>query len=173
MDLTKFAAPRSDQANSQDFIAGASTFTIAEVKEGMRDREPVLDISFAEFPRPWRPSKTALRILMHAWGKDSEAFIGKRLTLFRDADVKFGGQSVGGIRVSAVSGITRKLTLSLPESRGKNKVHIVEPLADDAPTSKPVSEIDLLRAEYKSADAERKAEILTEVKALEAAGGAE
>lgn len=169
MDLSKFAAPRSDQANSQDFIGGESTFTITRVEVGSRDRDEVLDIFFAEFPRPWRPSKTALRILFHCWETtDSDDFIGKRLTLFRDSEVKFGGQAVGGIRISRVSGIKKRATISLPETRGKNKVHIIDVLPDSAPTSAPVSEVELLRNEWKTADPERKKEIEAAVKALEA-----
>lgn len=169
MDLTNLAAPRSDQMNADDLIGGPRTFTIADVRPGSAE-QPV-NVHLAEFPRPWRPSKTALRVLMHAWGTESTAYTGKRLTLFCDSKVKFGGKEVGGIRISHMSDIPRQIRLALTATRGQKQTHIIDPLPDDAPTSEPVSEVDLLRKEWKTASPERRQEIEAEIAAVK--GGAE
>jgi hypothetical protein len=129
MDLTDTIVPKSDQLNSDDLFAAPRTVTITEVVKGSTE-QPV-DIHLAEFPgRPFRPSKTVRRILVAAWGKDGDAYVGRRLTLYRDPDVRFGGQDVGGIRVSAMSHIDKPLKLALTVSKGKKAPYVVQPLAD-------------------------------------------
>lgn len=140
MDLTETIAPKSDQLNGDDLLSGARTFTVAEVRKGGSAEQPV-DIVLAEFPsgRPFKPSKTVRRILVAAWGVDASTYVGRRMTLYRDASVKFGGQAVGGIRVSHLSHIEKRFAVALNETRGKKATHVVEPLADSASTSPAVS----------------------------------
>ena len=133
MDLTNTIVPKSDQINADDLIAGPRTFTVTEVKVKSSAEQPV-DIHLAESPgKPFRPSKTVLRVLVTAWGKEGDDYVGRRMTLYRDPDVKWAGQEVGGIRVSELSHITKQIKLALTETRGKKVTHIVKPLAD-APT---------------------------------------
>jgi hypothetical protein len=175
LDLTESIAPRSDQMNSDDLVSGPRTFTIAEVRQGNSAEQP-FDFVLAEFPqgRPFKPSKTVRRILVMLWGKDASAYVGRRFTLYRDPNVRFGGQQVGGIRISHMSHIDKSQKLSLTETRGKKAIHIIEPLPDSAPTSPPVDEgtvarLAELRAEWKDADADRKKAIEAEVAELSAA----
>jgi hypothetical protein len=137
MDLTAAIAPKSDQLNAEDLLAGPRTFTIAEVREGSAE-QPV-NVHLVESPgKPFRPSKTVLRIFVTAWGKDSSTFAGQRITLYRDPTVRFGGQDVGGIRVSHMSGITKPLKLALAVSKGKRSQYVVDPLPDaPAPAQAP------------------------------------
>lgn len=174
MDMTAAIAPKSDQLNSDDLITGPRTFTIASVEQG-NDEQPV-NVYLAEFPkgRPWRPGKSMGRILVAAWGRDSDAYIGRRLTLFRDPTITFGRDAVGGVRVSHMSHLpdNRPLKTPLTVTRGKKALYTVEPLPDSTPSSPPVDEETVraladLRAEYKSADDERKAQILAEVERLQ------
>ena len=138
LDLTESIAPRSDQLNAEDMLTGPRTFTISEVRKGSSAEQP-FDFHLAEFPgRPFKPSKTVRRILVHAWGADAAAYAGRRLTLFRDPEVRFGGQSVGGIRVSHLSHIDKQFTIALTETRGKRATHVVKPLPADAPSTAPV-----------------------------------
>jgi hypothetical protein len=136
MDLTAAITPKSDQINAEDLLAGPRTFTIAEVREGSVE-QPV-NVHLVESPgKPFRPSKTVLRIFVTAWGSDSSTFAGQRITLYRDPTVRFGGQDVGGIRVSHMSGITKPLKLALTVSKGKRTQYVVEPLTDaPAPAQK-------------------------------------
>jgi hypothetical protein len=52
------------------------------------------------------------------------------MTLFNDQTVQWGGKAVGGVRISALSDIAQKLTLSLTTTRGKRSPFTVEPLPD-------------------------------------------
>jgi hypothetical protein len=171
MDLSAVVIPKSDQLNSDDLIGGPRTFTITDVRPGS-DEQPV-KISLAEFPdgRPWKPNKTMCRVLMDLWGTESSVYIGRRVTLFREARVRFGPDEVGGVRISHMTDIgdkRRKVIVTV--SKGKKGAYTVEPLADDAPTSPVLTEtevkINALRNEWKTADPDRKAEIQAEVAKL-------
>ena len=175
MDLSQTIIAKSDQLNADDLISGPRTFTVQEVKRG-NDDQPVA-IVLAEFPpnRPFKPSKTVLRILVHAWGAESDDWPnGARMTLFRDDAVKWAGQAIGGIRVSHLSHIEEPLRLALAESKGKKTLHRIDPLPANAPTSAPMDEATVarladLREEWKTANPERQAEIQAEVTQLNGA----
>lgn len=173
MNMLKAIAPRSDQMNSEDLLSGERTFTITDVKVFDSPEQPV-SIWLAEFPktRPFKPSKTVSKILVALWGEEESAYIGRRMTLYRDAGVQWGGKDVGGIRVKAMSHIGNKpISITLAESKNKKAPWKVFPLPDDAPTSPPVNEesvaqLAALRAEWKTAEPDRKKEIEAEVNAL-------
>jgi len=137
LDLTESIAPRSDQLNAEHLLVGPYTVTISEVRKGTGEQP--FDFHLVEFPgKPFRPSKTVRRLLVHAWGVDANAYAGRRLTLYRDPEVKFGGQAVGGIRVSHMSHIDKPFTIALTETRGKRASHTVKPLPADAPPTAPL-----------------------------------
>ena len=128
MDISTTTEPRSDQQNYDDYLAGPKTVTVTEVRAG--NTEQPVEIHLAEYPgRPWKPSKSMRRVLVTAWGPDSAAYIGRRITLYGDPSVKFGGQTVGGIKVSHLSDIDKKMSIALTVTRGKKANHTVEPLA--------------------------------------------
>jgi hypothetical protein len=132
MDITETLAPKSDQLNAEDMLTGPRTFAVDKVTRGS-DEQPV-EIHLVGLPgRPFKPSKTVRRIIVSAWGPEAANYTGRRMTLFRDETVRFGGSAVGGIRVSHLSHIDKPLTLSLTETRGKRKQHRVEPLPDAPP----------------------------------------
>ena len=131
MDITDTLAPKSDQMDAEDLIGGKRTFTVESVNRGSVE-QPV-EIRLAEFPRCFRPSKTVRRILAAAWGTDATAWVGRRMTLFRDPTVMFGNDAVGGIRVSALSHIDKPITLALMAKRGKRSMFTVNPLPDVPP----------------------------------------
>lgn len=171
MDLANAIIAKSDQLNADDLIAGPRTFTVAEVRQG--DADQPVSIFLREWPgnRPFKPSKTVMRILVHAWGEESDDWPpNPRMTLFRDEKVKWAGQPVGGIRVSALSHIPGQLKIALQESKGKKTLHVVDPLPE-APKPHPhEAKILDLRAEWVNATDERKKAIEAEVAALQ--GGA-
>jgi hypothetical protein len=68
------------------------------------------------------------RVLVHVWGRDGGAYVGRSMTLFRDEAVVFGGAAVGGIRISHMSELARPVTLSLTASKASRKPYIVQPL---------------------------------------------
>lgn len=138
VDMTASIVPRSDQLNAEDLLSGARTVTVTEVRRGASAEQPV-DIHLAEFDRPFKPSKTVRRILVNAWGPDAAAYVGRRMTIYRDPAVKFGGMDVGGIRVSHLSHIEKRITVALMVTRGKRAPYVVEPLATP-PASQPATE---------------------------------
>ena len=130
MDITETLTPKSDQLNAEDLLTGSRTVTVEKVTKGSVE-QPV-DIHLVEFPgRPFRPSKTVRRIIVAAWGAETSAYTGRRMTLYRDPDVKFGGMDVGGIRVSHLSNITKRLQIALTTTRGKRAPFVVDPLPDE------------------------------------------
>lgn len=132
MDITDTIAPRSDQLNADDFITGPRTFTVERVSAGSVE-QPV-EIHMAGFPgRPFKPSKTVRRILVTAWGPDADAYTGRRMTLYRDPSIKFGKDEVGGIRVSHLSDIDKRIQLALTVTRGKRSPFVVDPLPSMPP----------------------------------------
>ena len=140
MDITETLAPRSDQVNADDLMVGPRTVTITEVSRGSAE-QPV-NIVTAEFGegRPFKPGKSMRRVMVAAWGPDASAYVGRRMTLYREDEVKFGGQTVGGIRISAMSHITKRLTIPLTVTRGKRAPFTVEPLLEAAMNPMPISD---------------------------------
>lgn len=124
------AEPRSDQWNADDFIGGAKTFTISGVRVGSAEQK--YDIELEGQERAWRPPLTMLRLLMHAWGDESDEWIGRRVTLYRDESIRFGSDEVGGIRISHMSNLpgNKPLTVKLTKQRGRRQNHTVQPLPD-------------------------------------------
>lgn len=171
-DVSEAAAPRSDQQNFEDYISGPKTVTVSEARPG--NAEQPVEVHLVEYPgRPFKPSKTVLRILMAAWTSDAATWAGKRMTLFGDPTVKFGGKTVGGIRVSALSHIDKPIALNLTESRGKKTLHKVAILAD-APTGPTADDIamcdetDILRRWWTEAGDDTRALITARVAELTA-----
>jgi hypothetical protein len=136
MDIGDTIAPNSDQLDAVDLIGGERTFTITEVVIKSSAEQPV-EIRLAEFPRVWRPGKSMRRVLMGAWGKRSSEYVGRRITLYCDPDVRFGGAAVGGTRIRAMSHIDKPMGVPLLVSRGKSAMFTVQPLPDDVAQSIP------------------------------------
>lgn len=132
MDITDTIAAKSDQLNADDLIGGARTVTIAKVSRG--DPDQPVHVTTAEFgdDRPYKPCKSMRRVLVAAWGPDATAYVGRRMTLYRDDKVKFGGQDVGGIRISHMSDLAKQLKVALLVTRGKRALFVIEPLPDAA-----------------------------------------
>lgn len=128
MDLTDTIAPNSDQLDAVDLLAGPRTFTIKRVSPGNAD-QPV-NIDLVEFPRTWRPGKSMRRVLVACWGPDAATYVGRRITLFCDPSVRFGGQEIGGTRISHLSHLEKRKQVPLLVSRGKSAMFVVHPLAD-------------------------------------------
>lgn len=129
MNLTDSIAPRSDQANAEDFLTGPRTFQIEKVVAGTAE-QPV-EVHLVELPgRPYKPSKSMRRVMVVAWGAEASVYAGRRLTLFRNPDITFGKDRVGGIEISHLSDIAKPISVALTVTRGKRKAFTVAPLAE-------------------------------------------
>ena len=134
MDITPSIAAKSDQWNADDLIGTSQTVTIDHWTKGS-DEQPN-NLHLVETPgRAYRPSKSMARVIVQAWGKESDNYAGKRLTLARDPNVKYAGQKVGGIVISHISDITKPLTIALTERRGLKVPFTVQPLTNPAQPS--------------------------------------
>ncbi|AHB31664.1 hypothetical protein ArV2_gp53 [Arthrobacter phage vB_ArS-ArV2] len=158
------AEPRSDQWNADDFTGGARTFTISGVKDGAAEQK--YDIALEGEARAWRPPLTMLRVLLKAWGDESDEWVGRRVTLYQDPTVRFGKDVLGGIRISHLSHIGDKpLNVKVTTTRGKRETVTVQPLKESpAPKQQAARDFlaeaeqangdpDLLRALWKAAKA--------------------
>ena len=161
MDISASIEARSDQINSDDLIIGPATYTIREVIPGKA--ESPFDFLLVETDRAYRPSKTMRRVIVNAWGPEAANYSGRRLTLYREPSIKFGGATVGGIRISHMSDIPKPLDLLVQTSRGKREKFTVQPLPDAAPVDPRLA---ALRGEWHDATPERRVEIETEVAEL-------
>jgi len=126
MDLTESIIPRSDQINADDLIAGPITYTVREVIKGAAEQP--FDFLLVETDRAYRPSKTMRRVIVNAWGADAANYAGRRLTLYREPSIKYGGQEVGGIRISHMSHIAGPVEVMAQTTRGKREKFTVQPL---------------------------------------------
>jgi hypothetical protein len=101
------------------------TFTIAKVGNVRMDDEkkkkevdkPV--IWFKEIDRGFVYNKTAGHSLAAMFGKDDNTWIGKRVTLYADPEVRFGGEQVGGIRIAGSPDIKEevKVRIKFPKKK--------------------------------------------------------
>lgn len=132
MDMAESIAPRSDQINADDLIVGPMTVTIVDVTQG-NPEQPVNVVTKETPGRPYKPSKSMRRVMVAAWDRDSTAYIGQRMTLYRNEKIRFGRDEVGGIEISHMTGLDADLKVSLTATRGKKRLHTVKPLAAPAP----------------------------------------
>lgn len=128
MDLSETIQPNSDQLDAVELVS-PRTFTIERVSKG--NAEQPVNVHLVDFPRPWRPGKSMRRVLVACWGPDASAYAGRKVRLFCDPDVVFGGIAVGGTRIAALSHIDKPKQVPLLVSRGKSATFVVKPLADE------------------------------------------
>jgi len=153
MDLTQSIEPRSDQINADDLIGSPQTYTIREVRQGAAEQP--FDFMLVETDRAYRPSKTMRRLIVAAWGSEASAYAGRRLTLYREPSIRFGKDIVGGIRISHMSHIAKRVEEKFQTTRGKRETFVVDPLPDASATpSLDGLDADALRAMWKTASPE-------------------
>lgn len=155
-DMAASIEPKSDQLNAEDLLTGPRTVTITAVTRG--NAEQPVNFVTAEFGagRPYKPSKTMRRVIVAAWGTNSPDYVGRRMTLYREPDITFGPDRVGGIRISHLSHIDRRLEIALMVKRGRRSSFTVEPLAD-APAS--ITTADVAEFERRIAGANSMSEL--------------
>jgi hypothetical protein len=134
-DLSQTIAPKSDQLNADDLIGGPRTIKVTRVSPMREPDQPIAIFFEGDNGKPYKPGKSMRRVLVRVWGIDGAAYAGRRMTLYRDDSVMFGGVAVGGIRISHMSDISEPVTLPLTVTRASRKPFTVRPLpAERAPT---------------------------------------
>jgi hypothetical protein len=142
IDLRPTIVAKSDQLNADDLIGTTRTVKITAVR--LRDAvdQPIAIHFEGDDGKPYLPCKSMRRVMVAVWGDDGNAFVGQRMTLFRDDKVRFGSDAVGGIRISHMSGIDREKTLALMVTRGQRKPYTVRPLPPETGAQRQ-PEVDL------------------------------
>jgi hypothetical protein len=138
-DLSTTITPKSDQLNADDLITEPKTIRVTKVSACPGSAEQPIAIYFeGDNGKPYKPCKSMRRVLVQVWGRNGAEYVGRRMTLFRDPTVQFGGVAVGGIRISHMSEIDRPMSLMLTASRASRKPYTVEPLT--AEKTSPLAE---------------------------------
>lgn len=144
MDLTQTIQPNSLQLNADDLVSGPVIVQIQEVIAG--DAEQPVFVKLVQFPgRTYRPSKSMRRVMVEAWGKEASIYAGRSLELFRNPDIRFGKDVVGGIQISRMSHLEKPLKIALTVSRGKRSQFSVTPLPAALPPRNFLAELATLK----------------------------
>jgi hypothetical protein len=135
-DLSDTIEAKSDQLNADDLAGSTKTIVVTGVVRYSEKGEQCFYLDYqGGTGRPFKPCKSVRRVIMCGWGKDGSQWIGRSMTLYCDASVIYAGKEVGGIRVSHMSDIPKRITIKLTEKRGSKKEVFVEILE---PTDKPM-----------------------------------
>lgn len=151
MDLSHTVTPKSDQLNYDDLLSGPRIITIKSVKDVGGD-QPIVIHYEGENGRPYKPGKSMRRVMIAMWGSNGNDWIGQSLELYGDPAVRFGGQEVGGIRISRATGIKKEMNIMLTVTRAKRAPYAVKPLLlekknpDTYPDDKFQADLEKMRA---------------------------
>ena len=99
IDATSFAT--SGSYLKKEDLDGDVKVTIQGAKEVELEGRRRLAVKFVEFPKPLLCNVTNARVLVDGFGKDTDGWKGKTITLFVDPNVEFGGKREGGLRLRA------------------------------------------------------------------------
>lgn len=171
-DLRPTIVPKSDQLNSEQLLGGPMTITVTEVRTAQSSEQPVVVHYANENGRPYKPCLTMRKLLVHAWGPNGHHWAGRSMTLYNDPSVKWGGEEVGGIRISHLTDIERDVRVSLTSTRGKKAKYeikrltsqIAGQLADIAGSPTMADLEDNYKAAYKSTKVQSERDQLTAAK---------
>lgn len=95
------------------------TFTIAKIsvtktEDEKKKREVEKAVMwFKEIDRALMYSKSVGHCMAAMFGKDDDAWIGKRITLYAEENVYFGSEQVGGIRIVGSPDIQKPITVRI------------------------------------------------------------
>lgn len=124
-DLSSTVIAKSDQLNADELIEPI-TITITRVDKVTAKDQPV-HIHSAGI-QPYKPCLTMRRMLIAAWGKYKDAWVGRSMVLYCDPEVMWAGKEQGGVRVSHVSDIEQPVSRMLAVTRGRKKLFTLLPL---------------------------------------------
>ncbi len=123
VDMTNFITPKSVQLNADDLLGGPRTIKVTGVRANEGSAEQPISISFeGDNGKPYKACKSMRRVMVHVWGANASAYIGRSMTVYCDPDVQFGGMKVGGIRISHMSHIDKTQTMALTVTKARRDV---------------------------------------------------
>lgn len=134
--MTKLIHVSGSDHITQELVSdGPQTFTVTGVTEVTMDGEKQRHaVTLAETAgKTWVPAFTVLKALAQVWSMEKENWVGQKLTLYRDPSVKIGRETVGGIRVSHVTGITEPRTVNVKGALNRTVTYKFSPLQAEQP----------------------------------------
>jgi hypothetical protein len=151
LDLRPTIAPKSDQLNADQLIGGPMTITVTRVSATSGD-QPVTVHYDGDKGKPYKPCLTMRKVLVLAWGHDGNKWPGRSMRVYNDPDVRFGKDTVGGVRISHLSHIAAKIKCTLAVTKGKKALYEIDRL-DDADTEliaaiKAAGDVEALKAAF-------------------------
>ncbi len=124
-DISHPIIAKSDQLNAGD-LAQPIVVEVRSVRV-TRDEQPVV-VEIDGDHQPWKPCKGMRRLLAKCWGTNTDTWTGHRVELYNDPNVTWAGERVGGIRVSAISGIDSPMRYVMRTSKKGTTSYDVKPL---------------------------------------------
>ena len=138
MSLLSAFKTKSNQLNADDLLSVKTKIIVIQgIDKNDQSEQPVVIHYQGEQGKPWKPCKTAVKVIEHLWGTydyDTNNYQGRAIELYRDDTVLWAGEAVGGIRIKAMTDINerRKINVAL---NNKKKINVtVEPLVFTQPT---------------------------------------
>jgi len=120
MDISQALVAKSDQLNASDLTGSPIVATIAAVRKGDAAKPVIVDLEGMD-GRPWKPSKGMLRVIAHAWGTESDKWIGRLVNLANNPEVIYAVEKVGGVEAIAMSHLDAPFTIPVRISQKKVK----------------------------------------------------
>ncbi len=105
--MPKTSEMRESKFLKQSDVGAGALFTVTDCKQynvAMQGAEPEMKwcLEFHESDKPLVLNATNIHICEQVFGSDdTDHWIGKKIVLYTDPNVSFGGKLVGGIRVRA------------------------------------------------------------------------
>jgi len=126
INLAATIAPKSDQLNADDLVAGRLVTRIVDIEQKDSKEQPIW-IHLESHPgRPWKPPLTQRRLLVRLWGDGAgKSYVGRTVELMCDPKVVWGGAQVGGVRIYALSHIEKEEWVAVSESKNKRTQYLV------------------------------------------------
>lgn len=126
---------KSDQMNAVDLVH-PMTFKIERVEYNPKQQQPIKLHLEGYKGRPYKPCKSMLRGLAHVWSMDEKMWQGRLIELYCDNSVKWAGENAGGIRISAVSGISEPFDLIVRLNRSQREIQTWNVISEDKQVSR-------------------------------------
>lgn len=171
-DLRPTIVPKSDQLNADQIVSGPIIITVTDVQVTTSKEQPVTVHYEGEGGRPYKPGLTMRKVLVLAWGYDAKQWTGRSMELFHEPSIKFGGELVGGIRISRMSDIAKDIKVSLAASKGKKALHEIGVLRQSDALIAALAAIAAAKGKADMVKARALAEALTNTAELESAKAA-
>lgn len=136
INLATTIAPKSDQLNADDLVAGRLTTRVVDIEQKDSETQPIWIYLESHPGRPWRPCLTQRRLLVKCWGPGTnKSYVGRTVELMCDPKVIYAGAAVGGVRVYALSHIEKDEWVAVSESKNKRTQYLVRKI-DALPDTK-------------------------------------